>query len=432
MKVRQIYAFVVRDIKVFLSDKTALFWLIAWPLIWILLTAYIFVPPTTGRLPIRLTVGVVNYDIDGIDSADMKFIEILSNVTYEGIRIFDVKLYSNESQLVRDLKQSRLDIGIVIPVNFSTDLMARAARLKVLVGAKDVYSASINYGIINGFLNEFSRRIGLAKADTALTYFEKSLEHIDQAALPFNTSAPWLSGFAEYVRSIAAPLNVVYEEVKPEAFTRRENILGWYTIGAIGMMFLYSGFSYGASAIYREKGYGSLRRIVASPITPFTLIVALILSNIVILLVSALLLLLAGIYIAGANILFNPANPVHWLAPLLLVVAAYMSLGVGLTLSLFAKTSYGAGSLGTALGLFLAFTAGIWFPRSWMPQWLQVLADYFPITWVMDTIRNIMVYNMDLDGIWMDLVKIAFALIVIIILNVWVYKVRLKKTITSY
>ncbi|MEM1527025.1 MAG: ABC transporter permease [Ignisphaera sp.] len=432
--VKQVYAFIVRDLKIVVADKVTLFWLLAWPIIWIILVAYIFVPPGAAS-PVKLVVGVVNYDtkVEGLNFISMQFVEIMSNVSYGGERIFNVKNYSNKVSLISDLKKGRLDVGIVIPANFSFNLTVGTARIDVFIGARDPYSASISYSVISGFLNEFSRRVGLIKANVTLLYFKESLKYINQSyVLPGTISSEFVDIVRAYIYGIALPLNITYEEVKPEALATRANIIGWYTIGAIGMMFLYMGFSRGAAAIYEEKAYGTLRRILASPITPRVLVAALMLSNMVILLVSTPIILLAGVYIAGANISFNPTNLTHWLIPLLLIAAAYMSIGIGLILSLFTKTSVGGASLGTILGLILSFTAGIWFPKTWIPSWLQSVADYFPFTWIIDAIRNIVIYGATLNDIWIDLAKILLALITIIYVDIAIYKVKIRNVITSY
>jgi ABC-2 type transport system permease protein len=425
MKGKQILAFIIRDLKIVFRDKVAVFWLIAWPLIWIYLVAFVFVPPGAGS-PIQLDVGIVNKDAPppGLNFTSEDFVKIMSNVTYKGKRMFNVRLYENETALLDDLKHGRIDAGIIIPSGFSLNLTTGTARIRVLIGAKDLYSASISYGVVSGFLNEFSRRIGLVKARISITYIEQYM-----GSLGANKSVIEMA--KRFIYGIAVPINASYEEVKPETLASRENILGWYTIGGIGMMFLYTGFSAGAAAIYREKSNGTLRRILASPITPGTLIAGLMLSSIVVMLISATILLMAGVYGTGAHIVFDPVNPVHWLVPLLLFIAAYMSVGIGLLLSVFAKTEHSASSLGIALGLLLAFTAGIWFPKSWMPRWAQLLADYSPVTWVMDALRNIMVYNMGFNEIVGALVKIAIASLVILLLDIAVYRARLRKYLVS-
>ncbi|MEM1528960.1 MAG: ABC transporter permease, partial [Desulfurococcaceae archaeon] len=180
--IKQVYAFIVRDLKIVVADKVTLFWLLAWPILWIILVAYIFVPPGATS-PVKLAVGVVNYDteVEGLNFTSAHFVEIMSKVRYGGEQIFNVKNYSDEASLISDLRSGKLDAGIVIPANFSLNLTVGTARMEVFIGARDPYSASISYSVISGFLNEFSHRVGLIKANVTLFYFEESLKYINQS-----------------------------------------------------------------------------------------------------------------------------------------------------------------------------------------------------------------------------------------------------------
>lgn len=436
MRFKQVYAFIVRDLKIVVSDKVALFWMLVWPTIWLILTAYVFIPPGSVS-PIKLSVGVVNLDVDfnSFNLTAEKFIDLLSNLTYEGVKIFNVVEYKTVENLVDDLRKGRIDVGIVIPRGFAYNLSTGSAKLRILIGAKDVYSASINYGVIKGFIDEFSKRVGLVKANISINYMEmwfRSMGNLTNNALTNVSVLPSevLDYAKKYLIGVAIPIDPIYEEIKPEVYETRENMLGWYTVGAVGMVFLYSGFSLGASAMYREREFGSLRRVLAAPITPSTLVVALIISNMVVLIISTPVVIFVGLAV-GAKIIFNPFNPVHWLTPILLVTAAYMCIGIGLALSPLAKTSHSASTIGIAIGLLLSFTSGIWFPKTWMPSWLHILSDIFPVTWVINTIRNIMVYGLGLESVWIDMVKIALASIFIVIVDIIVYKLNIRRYIES-
>ncbi|HIC98905.1 MAG TPA: hypothetical protein EYP08_04510, partial [Pyrodictiaceae archaeon] len=48
------------DVKMLLRSKDMLFWSIAWPIIWMLMTAFIFVPPTSG--PAALSITIIDMD----------------------------------------------------------------------------------------------------------------------------------------------------------------------------------------------------------------------------------------------------------------------------------------------------------------------------------------------------------------------------------
>ncbi len=423
MRARQIKAFVKRDLRLVFRDKAAVFWLIAWPLIWVFMVAYVFVPPGSVT-PVKLEIGVVNMDEGSGNFTGRDLIAVLENATYHGDRLFNIHVYNETGEMISDIRRGALDAGMVIPRNFSRNLTVGSARLRVYIGFTDIRSASITQGVLRGFLDEVSTRIGLVKANITIYYMQRYMEE----GGVYNQSRGDLVGFLRrYMIGIAMPLNTSYEEVRPEAFETRETIIGWYTLGAIGMMFLYTGFSQGAAAVYREKEAGTLRRILASPTTPSTLVTAIVLSNLVIFLITAAIVLLAGVYGAGARIVFDPANPAHLLAPILLLDGALLSLGIGMLLSPLAKTSQGASSLGIALGLMLTFTAGIWFPRQMMPAWMSVLAEYFPPTWVFDTLRNIMVYGVGVGEVLGDVAKIAVATLIILIGDVAVYRLRLRR-----
>ena len=425
MRRSAVLAYVLKELKIMFSDKTTVFWLVAWPLIWVFMTAYVFVPPT-AQSPVQLELGVINYDTapqHNFSFTSEDFIRILKEAEFNGTKIFNVKMYSSEEKLREDLRKGRIDAGIIIPANFSLSLAMSSARLSVLIGARDPYSSSISYSVISSFLNEFGRRISLSKVEIALSYIRQY--SFVNVYTPIN--------FTEYIKSfmysLAVPINVSYEDVKPEALASRPNILGWSVIGAVGMMFLYSGFSYGASALLYEKERGTLRRLRASPIKESELVLAIILSGVAPLIISAVIVIVVGTLGTGANIVFNPSNPLHWLVPLLILDGAFLSIGLGILLSLLAKTGQGASALGTALGLMLSFTAGIWFPATMMPSWLQILSRVFPPTWIFDTMRAIMVFDRGLDEVAPTLINVVLATVAVMLADIAVYKLRLKKYI---
>lgn len=428
MRTTQIFAFIDRELKSLLSDKMTLFWVVAWPLFWIFMVAYVFVPPS-GVTPIKLMVGVVNYDVNATGNfTASNLIDIMSNVTYGGEKIFSIKSYDARDSLIRDLKHGKVDVGLIIPEGFSRNLTLGIARLEVLIGARDPRIASINYGFIRGFLEEFSKRIGIVRANMTLRYM---YSYIPEDATIFQD--PELRRYLEeFMLGIASPINASYTEVRPEILTTRESILGWYVIGAIGMTFLYSGFASGAVLILKEKEAGTLRRILASPISPAILVTALILSDVVLFVVSSVILIIVGIYGVGARIIFNPFNITHWLVPLIILAGAVMCEGIGIILSLLARTVRGASGLGTTLGLFLAFITGVWFPKEMMPGTIRVLSDYSPPTWVFETLRKIMVFDTPIHDLIVDLEKIAIGLAVTLLADVIIYRVKLQKYMTTY
>ncbi len=432
MNWRRVKAFIIRDLKATSREKAALFWIIVWPIIWIFMIAYVFLPTGIGQ-PVTLDLGVVNHDTSNTTFNGTMLIKILNETEYKGVKLFNVKLYSDEDLLKRDLKKGRLDAGIVIPDKFGYNATIAIASLKIYIGADSPYTSQINYGIISGFIEQFKQRFSEYKINYTLSMMEQWSSYYE---LPESIPAPWSGkniSFIEFLRTyfmgLANPINASYEEVKPEALMNRSTIIGWYSIGAIGMMFLYTGFSIGALMIVEEKERGTLGRILSTPATGSDLLIGKTMAGVLILGISAFIALIVAVTLCGAKILWNPLNPVHWLVIPLMIATSLMTIGIGILLSLVAKTSRGASSLATALGLLLAFTAGIWFPREWLPSWMALLAEYFPVTWGIDAIRNIIVYGSSFEELIPDLVKVLIATIVLYSLGVIVYKKTIRKYI---
>jgi len=404
-------AFIVKELLEVFRSKEIMFWMIAWPILWVLLSAYIFVPPSIEQ-PMTLDIGVINHDIGS--QAPMNgtyFIEILNTTEYKGVKLFRIKVYKNETKMIEDIRKGRLDGGFIIPKKFGENVTMGQTKLKVYIGARDVQSAQITNAILRGFVEGMNKMISLIKIKETLKYIPKNVR--------------------EFVRSwslgIAMPINATFVEVKPKVLMSRATIIGWFTIGALGMSMLYSGLSIGSLMVVEEKDRGTLKRLLASPMTSTEMLVGKTLAGLISLAVMSLLVIVAGHVMCGAKIIWNPTRLEHWLVPLLLIVVALFTIGLGSLLSLITRSVRGASALSTILGLMLSFLAGVWFPKWMMPTWIQAFADFFPATWAIDAIREIMVYELEMKEVMFKVAGSIVATVVVYGLGVVAYKHLLRK-----
>lgn len=418
MNWRAVKAFIVRDVKTTFRDRAALFWIIAWPIIWILMTAYVFVPPGTGSV-ITLSVGVVNDDHSTAPFNGTYLVELMNKTMINGKHLFKVEMINDPDRLKELLLKGGLDTGLIIPDGFGENATYGTGRLVVLVRADNPSTKQIYGGIITGFIQGVSHRLSSIKINISLTYISK---YVSTA----NLTVP-LNRIKQYLIGIANPINASVEEIVPESVGSRPAIIGWYTLGAIGMMFLYTGMMIGAAMIVREKELGTLKRLLASPSSGLELLAGKTLGGIVVLVVSALIALFVGISVAGARIYWSPLSPIDWLVPVFMLSAAIMSIGMGLVLSLASRTSKGASSLSTALGLFFTFTAGIWFPKEWLPGSMRIFAENFPFTWAIDGVRDTVVYRYGFTDMLPLLVKTVLATIIIFVIGAMIYRLEIRR-----
>ncbi len=427
MKWRHVKAFIIVRLKSFWRDKADVFWVIMWPIILVVMTAYVFIPPSLGQ-PMSIDLGVVNYDTSTTPFNGSKLVEILDSIVFNGTKVFNTKIYENETMLVNDLRKGRLDAGIIIPEGFGTNITFGTAKLKILVSGDNPYSIQVNREFMRAFLYEFSRGVSIEKVKIMLQYMSNyTSSYFANQTIEINGRNTTVMEFVKtYFMGIAVPINTTIEEETPETLSERPRILGWYVLGAVGMTLLYTGFVNGATAVVEEKEKGRLERILASPSSEIDMLVGKLLSGLVILLIASIIVILTGLAV-GAKITWNPFKPVHWLVIFIFLLIGMITISIGFLLSLVAKTTRSAGNLGTMLGLLLSFTAGIWFPKTWMPKPLQVLADVFPATWGLDAIRSIMVYNAELGEVALLVIKTLLAAIIIMALGILAYKKTLRR-----
>ena len=96
----------------------------------------------------------------------------------------------------------------------------------------------------------------------------------------------------------------------------------------------------------------------------------------------------------------------------------FLILGIGLALGGWAKNERQVAPLGNIIVFPMMFLTGVFFPRFLMPQWLQSITTYMPLTPVIDGSRMILTEGkglLDLGpqllvmGIWLIIVyAIAF------------------------
>lgn len=122
------------------------------------------------------------------------------------------------------------------------------------------------------------------------------------------------------------------------------------------------------------RAAGILRRMRTTPVSPATLLGALLV------LFAVLSLATVGIVLAVARLAFAvdlPGNAAAY--ALAFVLTAVALLAVGLLIAALAPSGSSASAIGLVLFFPLAFFAGLWIPRESMSQTLRTISDATPI-----------------------------------------------------
>ena len=166
--------------------------------------------------------------------------------------------------------------------------------------------------------------------------------------------------------------------------------------GLIGFSILGMGL-FGPSNVFpRLKQKGVLRRYHTTSLKVWQFVFGNILSN------SAAALLATGLMIILALTLpmfdINMQGNFIELA-LFIVLGAIVIFGIGLAIGGWAKNENQAAPLSQLIAFPMMFLSGTFFPRFLMPEWLQNVSSFIPLTPFIDGVRMIMVEGQHLINI---------------------------------
>ena len=156
-----------------------------------------------------------------------------------------------------------------------------------------------------------------------------------------------------------------------------------YIAPSMALLFLMFTVSNGGRSILAENEGGTLPRMLISPSSAVQVlggkVFGIYLNGVV---------QLAVLFIASLLMLQINWGPLSVVAPtILLVVAA--ATGWGMLIASLSKTPAQASIMGTAITLIFAIGSGSFFPREFLPQWLQSLSLISPNAWGIEAFNSI-------------------------------------------
>ncbi len=177
------------------------------------------------------------------------------------------------------------------------------------------------------------------------------------------------------------PFTVVAKSTNTQGLTRLD-----YTVsGLIGFAIIGLGIFGPVNYFPEMKKKGVLRRLHITPIRVWQFFVSSVLSNSVIGLISI------GIMILVASTpLFHFQVVGSYLELAIFIILGILTIfGIGLAIGGWAKNENQAAPLANIIVFPMLFLSGTFFPRYAMPEWLQSVTAYLPLTPIIDGIRMI-------------------------------------------
>lgn len=300
-----------------------------------------------GEASILLHVALVNEDPGDFGREVFKALQTIDEL--------DVQRFERLRDAERRVEQGELAAAIHFPADFSADINAyQPTTVTVVVDPAQPESASIVTGIMNQVVDEVTIwgevQYGIRSVFNASGLLD-SFSSEERRGLEAMNLGVIMTRLGE-MRS--SPLiSVVSENLEGEqADDWLEAFLAYIFSGYV-VMFVFFIVPMASESILQERESGTLRRLIAAPISGAAVITGKLLAYMLLPCLQAVLLF--GV----ASIFFGV-----WLgsAPLALVVltlvTAMTAASLGLLIASFAKSASQAGNLGTAAGFILAIVGG--------------------------------------------------------------------------
>lgn len=357
--------FVKINTRRFFRDRVALFFTIGFPLIFL----FVFGGLNSGGSDISFNVAVIN-------RSDSAFSKQFVSQLKDG-KVVKVDEESKTLAAAKDkMERSELDAAIVLPENFGTEQQGAgrpSGEAEVIYTQNNEQSARA----LSSVLESVFKGINSQYVATDTPFTVKSTRLNERSLSAFDYTFAGLLGFAIIGMGIFGPINVF-----PEL-----------------------------------KKMGILRRLSTTPLKVWQYFLSTMIGQALIGLISLAIMFVIAITVFHLQVVGN-----YFELSLFLILSITMILGIGLALGGWAKNERQVAPLANIVVFPMMFLSGTFFPRFLMPEWLQNVSTFLPLTPVIDGIRLITTEGKHLIDILPQLGLIGVWLVVIYLIAFRVFR----------
>ena len=350
--------------------------IILFPIIMILLFGYGMGGEMTD-LPI-----VVVSQSDG-NLTDLTLNTIKSTDTYHVVKVMD-----DQGKAEKMVDKGEVKAAIIMPEDYDDTNSSNQKAVTLYLDSSDQMASQILDSSTQAIFSKLSNMVaaGSVTSVSQNSSVEPSLSH-------------QINNFKD---DIGLHINRIYGNIK---------YIDFLVPAVLGMTVMMSCMMGMGATIAGERETGELARLFMTPTSVSTVIGGKIAAKLVIELVRAVILILMAI------LLFNVSIKGGLLQTfIVLVFGALCFVGFGIMLSARTQTQEDYAQIVMPFSMPMMFVSGVFYPIETMPWILQTLAYVFPLTYLNDAMRGVMLKGQSLGDVWFDLaVLLGFTILFFII-----------------
>jgi ABC-2 type transport system permease protein len=182
----------------------------------------------------------------------------------------------------------------------------------------------------------------------------------------------------------------------------------------LATLILFFGFLLSGIAFLRERYQGTRERLMASPVSRIDILVGYLLGFLMFAIVQTLILFFYSVYVLKVDF-----HGDLWQIILFQVIIGILAVCLGIFVSAFARNEFQMIQFIPLIIVPQVFVCGLIFPVSQLPDYLQWIGKFLPLTYGVDGIRALMLQGAGLVNIGKDIgVLVAYAIGLLILAGV--------------
>jgi ABC-2 type transport system permease protein len=331
---RALWTLTVANIRSFVRDRAALFWTLAFPLLFIVLFGLIF----QGGGESRLNLAWV--DTDGsAESAELRAALAGSS----GVNVEDFP----EQDALDQMRLGEVDAVIVVPAGYGGQVEANA-------GSDTPGAPAVVTVYTDPSRQELQGSVYQALGSVL-------------AVVNMNGRPPLVVPQAETIQ------------------TENLNFISYFVPSVLGLSIMQVGI-FAAIPLVADREKLILKRLAATPLRRWQLVGSNVLMRLLIALAQSVIIVAVGSILFGVEITGSLA-----LTAFFVVLGSVAFLALGYVIASFASTEDAANGMTSVVQFPMMFLSGTFFPIQAMPDVLQAVARIIPLTYLADALRQVMV-----------------------------------------
>lgn len=321
------------DVKMLCRNRQALFWSLAFPLMFTVIFGFFFGGETTnlGNLVLvnNSKTELAKSFETALDKAD----------------IFKISKSTDLGAAKNDLKTNKI-VGIIeIPKNFGAQIPDAPTKIKITYDPANAQTNQVLTGFAENFFTQINFKIQNAKQ--------------------------------------------IYGVEEEKTTTKNLTYFDFVLTGLIGMALMNASIQGVAIAISKYREDKILKRITTTPLKTWKFIMAEILSRLILNFIQVSLILVIGHYFFSAHI-YGSILIIYALA----ILGAFLFQAMGFVIATMSKTTDAAQGMAMSITIPMMFLAGVFFPIDQLPKWLSSVVQYLPLAPLLRMLRQTALENL--------------------------------------